>query len=168
MISFIIKNSISIKDPFYEGSGIIFENVKTGIWNASVKYYNDKLWGKRVAELVSMSDGTVENSDKNNWNRENSCVHVDAGYTCIIDSTVECNSLEEFENAKNVDRYWKSSSSGAFSLSGYGDGGYSIFTIKEDNKIVGIKIIFIDVNNWENENIVVEKEFVDTYNEFED
>lgn len=55
------KTKITIDGPVYvgdcaqeydNGAGIVFEDVRLGQWNVSVKRVNDKAWGPRIAKLT--------------------------------------------------------------------------------------------------------------------
>lgn len=152
---FTAKNSLIVTDPCYQyDDKQILRNVKVGKWVASVKVTDEGSWGKRIAELrIVHSDANVSDYE---YDRDSSIeVSVDSGqagfFDCLYypvgDSTGEFGDLDTFygkvckitcdaDSAGVIDF-------GAVSSSGYGDGGYNLYTVRKNGVLLAAKIVFI-------------------------
>jgi hypothetical protein len=163
----VSSGKIIISDPCYtagSGGNIILENVKNGIWKASYSVLDCRI------ESLSAFCGEVRKFDCI-WEELKEGIDVDSGQAGIFD--LKKYRRDEFVDGKitfdrGVDEpgekfYAKCCdvtlskeqvgvvNGGAVSSSGYGDGSYRCFVLKDaDDKIFGVKISFID-DEYENE-----------------
>ncbi len=180
----VSSGKIIISDPCYtvgSGTNIILENVKNGIWKASYSTSDSRI------ESLSAFCGEVRKFDCI-WEELKEEIGVDSGQAGIFD--LEKYRRDEFVDGKiefnrGVDEpgekfYAKCCdvtlskeqvgviSGGVVSSSGYGDGSYRCFVLKDvDGKIFGVKISFID-DEYENEEYdddEYDDEYGDEYNE---
>jgi hypothetical protein len=152
---FNVKNSLIVTDPCYKyDDNQILRNVKSGEWVASVKVTDEGSWGNRIAELRVCHNG--ESFSDYEFDREyNFEVSVDSGqagfFDCLYypmgESTGEYGELDTFYGKVcEMTISPKSAgvlSFGAVSSSGYGDGGYNLYTVKRNGVVLAAKIVFI-------------------------
>lgn len=177
----VVSGKVQITDPGYDKTiwcAATIENVKNGKWNA---YANQKDagdgWGTRCTELmvwhsdyqqkvVSLMKALLVTEE----------IGVDSGQAGVFDSKFfkDDKSVEGVERQRNgevicedepfysmcCDRTlsetgWGTIPYGAVSSSGYGDGGYRAFVFRDTyspgGPVVGIKIVFIDETEEEEE-----------------
>lgn len=157
--SFEIQSGrVRVSDPCYEKdtwcAGTI-DNVENGNWEAYIKF--DK---KIVSELIAIFDDISKEVLKtSNWIEEDIEVGIDSGQCGIFDDkfypegkTGEYGDEDTFygqccditTNGAGVLDF------GAVSVSGWGDGSYNCYVLKDKKNIVGIKIAFIEEYETDN------------------
>ena len=158
--SFMTNNCIIVTDPCYNyNEGQIIENALPGEWIANIVVSDEREWGMRVAELIAMNVDSSFNDYE--WNKSDIEVGVDSGQAGIFDSfmyprgdTGDFDDKNSFYG-KVCDLTLKTPKSagvlsyGAVSSSGYGDGGYDLYTVTQNGKVVAAKIVFI--SDWDEE-----------------
>lgn len=150
--TFEVENpELTISDPCYSKgtwcSGIL-KKVKTGTWNSEVLIFNNSLtgWGQRNAELIAYhNDYTL----KPKWSNTKIDVGVDSGQAGIFANYPdEPDDYSWYRKICNITLESKYSagviSDGTVSSSGFGDGAYRCLVQRNSNKIVAVKIVFID------------------------
>ena len=160
--TFEVKSGAVIcSDPCYKRDtwcqGVL-KNVKKGKWLASIVRSNEGEWGSRVAELIAVHSVHAPIPESNDWNVEKFDVGVDSGQAGIFDDKSYRGGEDEYGYGgwydKCCDLTLKTEGGhqilsagvlegGVVSSSGYGDGCYDCFTIKNNGKIVGIRIVFM-------------------------
>lgn len=163
----IFSGEVMVSDPCYE-VGVwcqtIINNVKNGNWFGCVRKSDEGSWGIRNASLIIHHENSPL-SDINNWKKEDAQIGVDSGQAGIYD-------IESFRNdrminkvknkiglaiEKDGDKFYALNcdltneeihagtlENGVVSSSGFGDGGYELYTSKDkDGEIVAMEIVFI-------------------------
>jgi hypothetical protein len=179
-MKFVVSSGkLIVSDPcYYVGNGcnVILENVKNGTWEVSCSKNDDN----RIDQLSAFCE-EVKKYDCS-WEELKESVAVDSGQAGIFD-------LEKYRKDKFIEgkvdfdrgtddegekfycrccditlsneKVGVVANSGVVSSSGYGDGCYRCFVLKDtDNKIFGVKISFID--DYEDDG-----EYCDEYDEEE-
>lgn len=162
------SGNVMVSDPCYEvGSWgqAQLNNTKKGEWIAKIKQFDEGEWGIRNGELIALHK-SIDISNELNWKLEKAIIGVDSGQAGIFDLTVfrndEVSMSSTFlssEAQEEKGEKWYShicdltletneragiTKGGVVSSSGYGDGGYELFTIRDENdSVVAIKIVFI-------------------------
>lgn len=151
----IKSGSVRVTDPCYERgtwcAGTIDE-VKNGVWEAFIKMDS---YDGRVAELAVFHKDIPNKLVKDsNWLEQGIDVGVDSGQAGVFDDelypegeTGEYGDEDSFYGKccqLTIDKGSGTLSFGAVSRSGYGDGSYICYTIEDKDNIVGIKIVFVD------------------------
>lgn len=156
----VSSGTVIVSDPCYKLPVKSYqgelENVKKGTWNASVTINEG-----RCGELIATHSESPKRLVR--WKRAPFEVGVDSGQAGIFDKSVYDNEETVTEEPKftfsRPDYKWYCMCcdrtlytdiragvvpGGAVSQSGYGDGGYDCYTIKDrDGEIIAIKIVFI-------------------------
>lgn len=149
-----ISRKAIVSDPCYELGTWCTKVIHClpGTYRYYISMYDGKEWGERVGELIALLDGTKPELPDD-------CVAyvgVDTGVCGIFDydgfaRTNADKNTEEFEEwyqENVVDKAYDNFvnvSSGCFTQSGYGDGSYPVFILKNTSgEVVGIRIAFID------------------------
>ena len=150
------SNKMIISDPSYDYEknddifklNVLIKNVLPGKWYSYVMIDN---LTKRNAELIAINEKIKKNIEHNcyiSWTRYPENVWVDSGRAGIFD-VKHYNDRNIVTDTSNT-KYLLSKKStavlphGVFSLSGYGDGDYNLFVSMSDDKVVAVKIVFID------------------------
>lgn len=157
----ICNGSIDITDPCYDKNvwcRDTFKNMKNGIYSCYVVMSNEGKWGWRVdsSAIVYKQKSEKEELDllhkfqyvKNSiWE-----IGVDAGMAGYFTDKPDfndggwsmlCDSLD-LNNNKYWIRSFDNNSVGFFTDSGFGDGGYPVFAIADDDDcFIAVKIKFI-------------------------
>lgn len=168
--TFEIKSgSVIVSDHCYEVGAWCqakIDNVETGEWLAFVKQSDEGSWGIRNAELIIFHINKM-NRESFKWSMEDAYIGVDSGQAGIYDINAYRNNdlIGDIQNKfcfdieKDGEKFYALNCdltcgtelyagvirNGAVSSSGYGDGGYDLFTSKDDDgKIVAMKIVFIE------------------------
>ena len=152
---FKVRSNLIVTDPCYQfDDKQIINNVKHGNWVANVKIADEGSWGKRVAELsVCLAGEFISDYD---WELNPKIeVSVDSGQAGFFDSfhyplgesTGEYGDTDTFYG-KVCEMTCSGDGAGvldfgAVSSSGYGDGGYNLYTVKKNGEVIGAKIVFI-------------------------
>jgi hypothetical protein len=164
----IVSNKIIASDPCYSiptwCQGII-ENVKNGTWSAETESVNS--WGKRIAELRIQH---INAKKTNRWIEIENTFGVDSGQFGFFDFA----SYKNDESVKELKKYdfggdfgideesgedwyraccsltlgdeqWGVLPNGVVSSSGYGDGSYGVYGMKDENgEWCAFQVVFID------------------------
>lgn len=147
----ITSGKVLVCDPCYLSEGSRFGSmiaIPNGIYDVSVnKVKVAGLGGETYnKELVLLAKGKSDKTLK--WGKSN-FMAVDSGTAGFFDSSVRKMSesdLDEWYDDEIVDMVGLTSffnGSGAASETAMGDGSYDIFTAKEGNVVVGVKIVFL-------------------------
>lgn len=162
----IESGEVMISDPCYDVdtwcNGTI-EGVKKGKWNASVE--KDKKDGRCMRLIAWHSDITMPDVSSYKWGMEDITVGVDSGQAGIFDiehfkKDEDVTNVKRISNQEPIceDEPWYSICCdrtlneigagvipfGCVSSSGYGDGSYDCYAIRQRNTCVAIMIIFCD------------------------
>ncbi len=159
------SGALRISDPCYSKDSWCAGSLPavSGTWVAAVRESNEGSWGKRVAELVvHHKDMKLEELiDSGDWVDTGIDVGVDSGQCGVFDellykddyqATGYVHSSEKIRKEEpfysmccdlTITRGAGTMMAGAVSSSGYGDGSYEAFVIKQNDKAVAIKIVFI-------------------------
>jgi hypothetical protein len=143
--------------------------IKPGSYNCYALTQNEGRWGERVAEIKILHKDSV-NSGIASEILSKYVIGVDSGQAGFFDDSVYPHLPEgadkhkhpEF-NYNNEKGFYKQACNltnkeqfgigfggkGFVSRSGFGDGGYSLWLYKENNEIVGAKIVFINEEDFE-------------------
>ena len=164
--SFKTSNCIIVTDPCYNyDERQIIDNALPGEWIANVVISDEGSWGKRIAELIVMN--VDSHHDGYEWERSKIEVGVDSGQAGFFDSfmyprgdTGEYGDTSTFYgkvcNMTVTEQGHGTAgvlSFGVASSSGFGDGGYDLYTATQDGKVVAAKIVFIgDEEDYEDDN----------------
>lgn len=155
----IKTDAIRITDPCYERGtwccGYI-DDTKTGTWEVSIKTIDSSV-GELHMYHVDIKKETLK---KSHWIEQEFTIGVDSGQCVVIDDDIypigdtgeygeldtfygKCCDLIDNDGIGLMDR-------GVVCSSGYGDGTYTCYTLEEKGKTVGVKVIFIEHENYEN------------------
>lgn len=154
-----LGNKVLVSDPCYElgtwCTGVI-ENVKEGNYITEVVYceYFHPFLYNRVAELEAILDGV--DKDILNWEITEADIGVDSGQCGIYDyeSVKDIIGAGEWDEKDTFygqacqctdadEQYSELNGYGVVSRSGVGDGSYDLYIAKQDNQVVGIKVVYI-------------------------
>jgi hypothetical protein len=144
---------VRISDPCYGTdvwcSGVI-DNVKEGTYSVDVEISNEGMWGKRVKSLTAI------HSDYNGHSiivKAPFEVGVDSGQCGIYDEDYyrqyhtedDCNEDWYEEVCNLTDPFGTKDDKCVVSSSGFGDGSYDCFVLRDkNNEVVGFQIVFIE------------------------
>ena len=164
-----LNSEVKITDPCYSNDtwcSYKLDNVKSGQYNTRVEYYNE-FYGVRVAELIAIHEDYDIDSEDVNWEVvKDADIGVDSGQCGIFDANYykqqkeqdeiwgKQNKEEPFYNkccscTDGEAKYSEIDNKGVVSCTGFGDGSYNLYTIKINNEIVAIKVVFINTNREE-------------------
>lgn len=178
---FIVETGkLRVSDPCYDKktwcSGVI-EDVKNGLWEAYVKLEENE---NRISELLIFHKNITKTILKNSiWLEQDIDVGVDSGICGFFDENyypenekVDSSDVNSFygkicDIVKN--KYYGVIEKGAVSSSGYGDGSYTCHTIEDKEGIIGAKIVFIEDNEENGDNEIIDYDnnhdyYFDDYN----
>jgi hypothetical protein len=182
MTTIKLSNNVRVSDPCYDNDvwcKTQLTNVYPGEYNVSVEKSDEGDWGNRVSRLSVIHKGYVmECEDESNW-EEHSEIGVDsvqAGIFCetsyrndeIVESitTPEVDFVLPYDVGAGDKWYgkvckftltepqWGLYDTGVVTSSGFGDGGYPLDVVRnDDGEIVGMRItyIFPDVEDEDEE-----------------
>lgn len=171
---------VRVSDPCYGTdvwcSGVV-DNVKEGIYIVDVHMSDEGMWGKRVKSLTAIHSEYNGHSVIAKAGFE---VGVDSGTAGIFDAEY----YEKYHTEKDVDRDWYESvgeltfteeqfstkdGKCVVSSSGFGDGGYDCFLLRDkNNEVVGFQIVFIEDEEEDEDYDEYEDEEEDEYFDFEE
>lgn len=150
------SGSFIISDPCYEiGTWCAgrLDDVAIGKWNAFVTRTDEQDWGIRCSEISAYHETAIR--EDLNWIESNIHVGVDSGQAGIFDAPKYHGKNEDWYSQicelTSSDLGAETLDGGVVSSSGYGDGSYSCYYAKKDDKIVAVKICFIEEYNEEDE-----------------
>lgn len=143
----------------------LIKNIKKGKYHCFATQSDEGDWGKRISELTIVHDEHKESIDSLMWEMTDFSIGVDSGQAGFFDEKY----YEKYHKGADVDDNAEDSQwynrvcnitlngdwcgtiddKGVVSESGYGDGGYDVFAVYDDDSIVALKIVFI--SDWEDE-----------------
>lgn len=156
-----LGSKVRVSDPCY-GTNVwcagVIDNVKEGIYNASVEMSDEGMWGIRVKSL------TIVHADYKGFLFFNESarfeVGVDSGQAGFYDEDY----YQQYHTAKDVDDDWYDAiceltypfgtkdDKCVVSSSGFGDGCYTCYMlVDDDNKVVAMMIEFISDEDEESD-----------------
>ena len=160
---------VRVSDPCY-GTGVwcsgAVDNVKEGTYNVDVEISDEGMWGKRVKSLTAIHS---EYSGHSIIQKAPFEVGVDSGQAGIYDedyyrqyhSEDDCNDDWYKEVCDLTDPFGTKDGKCVVSSSGYGDGGYNCYLLRDkNNEVVGFQIVFIEDDEEDEED-----EYDDYYDE---
>jgi hypothetical protein len=155
----IASNAVRISDPCYD-TGVhcqgVIKNVDNGAWRTTVFKSDEGSWGNRCAVLMASSISISEpRVDSCKWEPTKIDVGVDSGQAGIYDQSAYKGGEDDYGDGGWYDDNCQKTLSdmgagvlpdgrGVVSSSGYGDGSYTCSVIKQDGKVVAIKIDFLE------------------------
>ena len=167
---------VRVSDPCYGTdvwcSGVV-DNVKEGTYNVDVEMSDEGMWGNRVKSLTAIHS---EYSGHSIIQKAPFEVGVDSGQCGIYDEDYyrqyhdndDCNRDWYLDVCKLTDPFGTKDDKCVVSSSGYGDGGYDCFLLRDkNNEVVGFQIVFIE-DDEEDEDYDEYEEEEDEYFDFEE
>ena len=155
-----LGNKVLVSDPCYENgtwcTGTV-ENVKEGNYITNVVYCGDPhpFLRNRVAELKAILEGVDEDFLK--WEITEADIGVDSGQCGIYDyesvkdiiGTGESDEKDTFYGqacqCTDADEQYKELNGyGVVSRSGVGDGSYDLYIAKQDDQVVGFRVVYLN------------------------
>jgi hypothetical protein len=144
---------VRVSDPCYGTcvwcSGVV-DNVKEGTYNVDINLSDEGMWGERVKSLTAIHS---EYSGHSIIEKAPFEVGVDSGQAGIYDedyyrqyhSEDDCNDDWYKEVCDLTDPFGTKDGKCVVSSSGYGDGGYNCYLLRDkNNEVVGFQIVFIE------------------------
>jgi len=163
----VTSGKLVVSDPCYSRwtwcMGTL-ENVKNGTWTARILVSDEGELGKRVAELEVLHSTVKDPPALGFWENTGIEVGVDSGQAGFWDDAKfggggegkyddptsfygqACHKTLHEGHAGIMD-------GGVVSSSGFGDGGYACYILKDGDDIVGAKIVFITEGDEEEEDV---------------
>ena len=154
------SGNLRITDPCYKRdtwcAGVI-SDVKNGVWESHIKMDDS------VAELIAYHKDIKSTTLRiAKWKEQGIDVGVDSGQCGIFDADLYPEGETGNFDGKGsfYDKCCRLTTGGhdagvldfgVVSRSGYGDGSYTCYTLEDVNGVVGVKIVFIDENDVEDE-----------------
>ena len=146
------QGTVTITDPCYNRGTwctATVQNVHQGEWTAEIEISDEGDWGKRVKNLVLTADGETGGEEE----RLPDEIGVDAGVCGVFEDKPNYGDADWFNlcDSDLSDRFGglaKKDNSfqcvGAWSSSGYGDGGYDAYIRKnEAGEVVAIRVNYL-------------------------
>lgn len=175
--NFITGDKLRVSDPCYTRDtwccGVI-DNAKPGEWETYIKVDQHNKRSGRVAELMVMHSSSKIKDP--HWVEQDFEIGVDSGQAGVFDDNKYPDDVGEYDDDNSF--YGKVCSLtenkagvldfGAVSHSGWGDGSYSCYTLEQDNKVIAVKIIFIDDYENDSEDDYYEYEENNYYENYDD
>lgn len=155
-----LEDEVCVTDPCYDvGTWCqAILNVSPGKYKCFVVVTDEGEWGSRVSELHAIKEDVFNKHEKLEKIPYKPgpyccCIGVDSGQCGIFDAKY----YEEHQpdnDYYNTNSWYRKvceltnnagiiDSLGVVSSSGYGDGGYPLFTAEENKEIVAMKVVFI-------------------------
>lgn len=148
-----LGKKVRVSDPCYGTdvwcSGVV-DNVKEGTYNVDINLSDEGMWGNRVKSLTAIHS---EYSGHSIIERAPFEVGVDSGQAGIYDedyyrqyhSEDDCNNDWYHDICQLTDPFGTKDDKCVVSSSGFGDGGYDCFLLRDkNNEVVGFQIVFIE------------------------
>lgn len=173
MKTILLSDRVRVSDPCYKDDvwcKTMLTDVLPGEYEVTVERTDDVSWGNRISQLQVVHK---DYKHKNLMWDVHSEIGVDSGQAGIFcestyrNDTVEIETPESnfhtvFEGAGEKwyekmckltlsGQGWGSYETGVVTSSGYGDGGYPLEIVKEDDKVVGMRITYIFPDDEEDE-----------------
>ena len=180
MTTIKLSKNVRVSDPCYTDDvwcKTRLTDVYPGEYNVSVEKSDEGSWGNRVSRLTVIHKGYImECEDESNW-EEHSEIGVDSGQAGIFcESSYRNDEIVESITTPEVDfvllyndspgdawyekvckftlsnTQWGMYDTGVVTTSGYGDGGYPLDVVRnDDGEIVGMRITYIFPEDEEEE-----------------
>jgi len=165
----LTNGSVMVSDPCYSKGTWCqgkLENVKPGTWNAMTLKDNEGYIAQLIAYHSDIKDFS-EYEGKKRWKKQPFDIGVDSGQAGFFqedkfrNDKTSLNLLNYFNNDEEVEKEegarWYGVccnltlspqmagvlEGGVVSSSGYGDGGYTLYTLEENKQVVAMKIKFL-------------------------
>lgn len=144
---------VRVSDPCYGTDvwcGGVVDNVKEGTYNVDIEISNEGMWGERVKSLTAIHS---EYSGHSIIQKAPFEVGVDSGQCGIYDedyyrqyhSEDDCNDDWYEDVCDLTDPFGTKDDKCVVSSSGFGDGSYDCFLLRDkNNEVVGFQIVFIE------------------------
>lgn len=168
------SDKMMVSDPCYDldtWCQHVLEDVTIGDWMTTSKLFDEGVWGVRVTEITAFIG--AEPKDTDFILQDQVDIGVDSGQAGFFDyeyykkGKENDNKIEdEGENAYNVKGSFYSTccgisldnkqsgtlEQGFVSASGYGDGGYPLYVVRDaEGKVTAVKVVFISEDELEEE-----------------
>lgn len=180
----LTKGYVTATDPCYDKNTwctVEIKNVLAGNWKAYIKYSDDTSWGDRISELVLVNEN-YNIDDIDCFEEMEGEAGVDAGLCGFFEDKPDYNDDawdklcdNEFEMAGDTKGYPNYGIAtldnnfkcvGAWSSSGYGDGGYPVYTASDKSGyVIAMKVVYIDDEEYEDD---ISDDLIDEYDDFEE
>ncbi len=179
-----LSENVRVSDPCYDNDvwcKTRLTDVYPGVYNVEVEKSDEGGWGNRVSRVTVIHKGYImECNDESSW-EEHSEIGVDSGQAGIFCessyrndelsegiTTPDVNfNLSDYRDDKGGDRWyekmckftlceqqWGVYDTGVVTSSGYGDGGYPLDIVRnDDGQIVGMRITYIFPEDEEEEDV---------------
>ena len=171
---------VRVSDPCYGTdvwcSGVV-DNVKEGTYNVDINLSDEGVWGERVKSLTAIHS---EYSGHSIIERAPFEVGVDSGTAGIYDedyyrqyhSEDDCND-DWYDSIGKLtfteEQFGTKDDKCVVSSSGFGDGSYDCFLLRDkNNEVVGFQIVFIEDDDEDEDYDEWEDEEEDEYFDFEE
>lgn len=157
-----LKKHVYITDPCYDTitwCQKLLTNVSPGTYRCFVVVSDEGNWGHRVAELHAILNKVFDKYEELSeipYDSEplNCSIGVDSGQCGIFDADYyeEQHPDDDYDNKNSwyrrvCDLTYNAGiidGLGVACASGYGDGSYPLYVAKDKNKVVAMKVVFID------------------------
>ena len=140
---------VVITDPCYSHN-VYFDNIfhcKPGRYNCQIAMSDEGDWGERVSQIMITHEDTCVDEDSI-WMLASE-TGVDSGLAGFFENKPDDTSdwWDDFLGLCSEGEGWihENDWSGFWSSTGFGDGCYDIFVIKEGDEVVAAKIVFIPI-----------------------
>lgn len=163
----LTSGEVMVSDPCYKRDTWCqtkLAHVKTGEWNA---YVREESGDGRIAELIACHSAEDLFCMENKWEKQPFVIGVDSGQAGFFDERNYRNDATSLDmhdyfgheegDRREGDRWYGVCCNltlsrlgagvlegGVVSSTGYGDGGYALYTVEEDGEVVAMKIVFIE------------------------
>lgn len=167
----VSTGTVTVTDPCYKPGTwctAVVKNVVKGPWKAEVNVINAGGWGNRVSSLIVRAVGSNRDTQVVQTARLPNDIGVDAGVCGVFEDKPDytgdwSNVCDEMRDGYGgiASKHNAFRCEGAWSSSGYGDGGYDAYVgYNKDGEVVQIEIDYHVVNEDEDED---EEEEEDIY-----
>ena len=162
---FIVREGdvVTATDPCYDAPEGVHFNLPVGVYECMYDITDEGLWGRRVAKCAILREGSHLYEPDEAYRIFEGSTGVDAGLAGFFINKPDYDdpAWEQFchEVYANEDEGAYHTPEGFFTQSGYGDGEYDVYILKNRDEVVGAMIIFIeepeyddeDEDDWEDE-----------------
>lgn len=157
----IETGKVIVSDPcFPRGTWCQVEitNLKKGVWEVIPSYTSNE---DRVTQLIVYHKEHRYPTDRTDWELLSKTIGVDSGMAGIFDSLSYQNE-DHVPSAYSENRWFQyccnslenlvaTIENGVVVRSGYGDGCYELYGVFQGNQTIGLKLIFIDDEDYDDE-----------------
>ena len=183
MKTITLSDKVRVSDPCYDNDvwcKTMLTGVLPGEYEVTVERTDDASWGNRISQLQVVHK---DYKHKNLVWDEHSEIGVDSGQAGVfcessyrndeVAKTINNGNGIRFDNSEDGDKWyekmcrftlsgegWGAYETGVVTSSGYGDGGYPLEIVREDNGyIVGMRITYIFPEDEEEEEYEEDEEY---------